>query len=112
VVVSIRGAQVKIAVIGDQHTVLGFRLAGAEGKEPGAKPSETLDEFMQRDDLGVLVITSELAKSLRKNIQRWKMEKHFPIIVEIQEFGNDMDEDRIAQLLKRAVGMNITTSQQ
>jgi len=100
----------KIAVIGDRHTVLGFRLAGTEGTEPGEDPRITLEEHMEREDLGVLIITSELAGSLKKDIARWKREKHFPIIVEIQEFGKIMTEDRIGELLKRAVGMDITGS--
>lgn len=99
----------KIAVLGDRHTVLGFALAGVEGKEPGTHPLKILDEFMGREDIGILIITSEIAETLKREISRWKREKHFPIIVEIQEFGKDLTSDRIGELLKRAVGMDITT---
>lgn len=99
----------KVAVLGDRHTVLGFALAGVEGKEPGDRPRKILDEFMEREDLGILIITSEIAKTLRKDISRWKYQKHFPIVVEIQEFGKELTEDHIGQLLKRAVGMDIMT---
>ena len=99
----------KVAVLGDRHSVLGFALAGVEGKEPGSHPMKILDEFMSRDDLGILIITSEIAQTLKHEIAHWKREKHFPIIVEIQEFGKELTEDRIGELLKRAVGMDITT---
>ena len=99
----------KVAVLGDRHSVLGFTLAGIEGKEPGPHPMKILDEYMARDDLGILIITSEIAQTLKHEIAHWKREKHFPIIVEIQEFGKELTEDRIGELLKRAVGMDITT---
>lgn len=98
----------KIAVLGDRHSVLGFALAGVEAREPGPHPVKVLDEFMSRDDLGILVITSEIAGTLRHEIAHWKRQKNFPIIVEIQEFGKERTEDRIGELLKRAVGMDIT----
>lgn len=98
----------KIAVIGDRHTVLGFQLAGAEGTVPTNDPQKTLDEYMNRDDLGVLIVTCGIADELRSQISRWKREKNFPIIVEIQEFGKELTTDRIGELLKRAVGMDIS----
>ncbi len=99
----------KVAVLGDRHTVLGFALAGVEGKEPGSHPLKILDDFMSRDDLGILIITSEISETLKHEIAQWKMQKHFPIVVEIQEFGKELSGDRIGELLKRAVGMDITT---
>ena len=99
----------KIAVLGDRHTVLGFALAGVEGKEAGEHPLKILDEFMSREDLGILIITSEIAETLGREISYWKKQKHFPIVVEIQEFGKELTKDRIGELLKRAVGMDITT---
>jgi vacuolar-type H+-ATPase subunit F/Vma7 len=99
----------KVAVLGDRHSVLGFQLAGIEGKEPGPHPMKVLDDFMERDDLGILIVTSEIAQTLKHEIATWKRRKHFPIIVEIQEFGKELTEDRIGDLLKRAVGMDIST---
>ena len=52
----------RIAVIGDRHTVLGFSLAGVEGTVPGDRPEETLKEFMGKEDLGVLIITAGLGR--------------------------------------------------
>lgn len=98
----------KVAVFGDRHTVLGFSLAGVEGTEPGDHPRDTLNGLMERDDLGVLIITQGIAESLRTDITGWKQRKHFPIIVEIPEFGSEPGRDRIGELLKRAVGMDIT----
>lgn len=99
----------KVAVLGDRHTVLGFALAGIEGNVSGEHPLKLLNEFMERDDLGILIITSGVAETLRKEISQWKYQKHFPIIVEIQEFGKELTKDRIGELLKRAVGMDIST---
>ncbi len=95
----------RIAVIGDRHTVLGFALAGVEGKEPGDNPAETLNDYMNQDDLGVLIITSGAAEALQNEIERWKKERNFPIVVEIREHGKEITKDRINALLKRAVGM-------
>jgi len=98
---------VRIAVIGDRHTVLGFSLAGVEGKEPNGNPREVLMKFMDQDDLGVLIVTSGVADELRKDLDRMKKERYYPIIVEIPEYGKELTEDHIRELLKKAVGMDI-----
>jgi vacuolar-type H+-ATPase subunit F/Vma7 len=99
----------RIAVIGDRHTVLGFSLAGVEGAEPGSDPRETLLNYMDQEDLGVLIITSGVADLLRKDIEHLKKERNFPIVVEIPEHGKEITVDRINDLLKKAVGMDIKT---
>ncbi len=99
----------KIAILGDRHTLLGFSLAGVEGREPGEDPAATLEELMTDEDLGVLIITCGIAEILHKEIQFWKRERNFPIVVEIPEHGMEMSRDRINELLKRAVGMDIKT---
>jgi len=97
----------KIAVFGDRHTVLGFSLAGVEGKVAGEHPGEMLREFMLQEDLGVLIITGGVAEMLRSEVEYWKRQKNLPIVVEIPEFGKEVKEDRIRKLIKRAVGMEI-----
>lgn len=97
----------KIAVFGDRHTVLGFSLAGIEGKVAGENAKETLSEFMRNEELGVLIITTGVAENLRTEVEYWKRQKNLPIVVEIPEFGKEVKEDRIRNLIKRAVGMEI-----
>ena len=97
----------KIAVFGDRHTVLGFSLAGVEGKVADDHPAETLKEFMLNDDLGVLIITTGVADMLRSEVEYWKKQKNLPIVMEIPEFGKEVKEDRIRNLIKRAVGMEV-----
>ena len=99
----------RIAVIGDRHTVLGFSLAGVEGTVPGDRPEETLKEFMGKEDLGVLIITAGIASELYRDIERYKRQQNFPIVVEIPEHGKEISEDSIGKLMKRAVGMDIKT---
>ena len=67
----------KVSVIGDRDTVMGFALTGikdlyaVEDRE-GAK--EALSQVMQNPDMGVVIISERYAHSLREDIRRWREE--------------------------------------
>lgn len=106
----------KIAVIADRDTSLGFALTGikdlyAVNNREEAKSA--LAEVMQDPDMGVVIITERYAHSLREDIRRWREEKPlYPLLVEVQDkSGPIRREDPIRILIKRAVGLDIKASE-
>jgi V/A-type H+-transporting ATPase subunit F len=102
----------KIAVIADKDTALGFALTGikdifAVGNREDAK--EALSEVMHSNDIGIVIITERYAHSLREDIQRFREDKPlYPLLVEVSDKKGKMRrEDPIRLLIKRAVGLDI-----
>ena len=59
----------KVAVLGDRHSVLGFTLAGIEGKEPGPHPmSMALTESNDDHTVRVLEVLIERVQRLETSI--------------------------------------------
>ena len=106
-----------IGLIADIDTVIGFSLAGVKitytvpdtDQEAGWKAAkEAVTDIMQRDDIGILIITVKIAEGTRKHIEREKQFKPlYPIIVEIPDKGGFPAgaEDPIRKLIKRTTGV-------
>jgi V/A-type H+-transporting ATPase subunit F len=106
----------KIAVIADADTAMGFALTGikdlyAVDNREDAKSA--LSEVMQNEDIGVVIITERYAHSLREDIRRWREDKPlYPLLVEVQDKKGPVSrEDPIRLLIKRAVGLDISASE-
>ncbi len=71
--------------IGDEDTARGFRLAGVEGRAVAgaAETAAALDEAAALDNCGVIIITKAAARLARAKIEKIKLERTKPLIVEI-----------------------------
>jgi V/A-type H+-transporting ATPase subunit F len=102
-----------IVVIGDEDTVVGFRLAGVVDSLVHENPAET-DRFIRdclQRDVGVVVITDRVAAEVSELLGRLRSEKGRvkPIFVEIPDKRGPLEaEDRLQQLVRRVVGAEIT----
>lgn len=106
----------KICVIGDKDTVLGFALTGIKALYPSddrEAAKDALAEVMSDPDFGVIIITERYALSLDDEIRRWREEKPlYPLIVEIQDKKGPLArEDPIRLLIKRAVGLDMKSDE-
>ena len=75
---------VKFFCIGDADTVAGFRLAGIAG-ETTETPEETkaaMEAARSRPACGVIIITEQLADSIRDTIEAMRLERQGPLVVE------------------------------
>jgi V/A-type H+-transporting ATPase subunit F len=100
----------KIAVIADNPTVVGFRLAGVEhtftltGKEAEQKLSELLSD----PSYGIIIIHEKLMESID-----WKLKKRIeatakPIVIAIPDAGGPIEQsESISMLIKRALGLDL-----
>jgi len=100
----------KIGVIGDRDTVIGFALSGVKNRVTPKDKKEAenaLSKFMEEPGVGVIIITEKLAEMIRKEINAWKTRKPlYPVIVEIPDKKEIMErEDRIEKIIRRAVGV-------
>lgn len=102
----------RVAVIADKDTSLGFALTGIKdlyAVENREEAKSALAEVMQNSEIGVVIITERYAHSLRADIARWREEKPlYPLLVEVSDKKGKMTrEDPIRLLIKRAVGLDI-----
>jgi V/A-type H+-transporting ATPase subunit F len=102
----------KIAVIADKDTALGFALTGIKeifAVENRDEAKSALTEVMESNDIGIVIITERYAHSLREDIQRFREDKPlYPLLVEVSDKKGKMRrEDPIRLLIKRAVGLDI-----
>lgn len=100
----------KIGVIGDRDTTIGFALSGVKNRitpKDKKEAENALAKFMEDPNIGVIIITEKLAEMLRKEINAWKTRKPlYPVIVEVPDKKGVMEkEDRIEKVIRRAVGV-------
>ena len=101
----------KIAGMVDQDTAMGFRLAGIkELFVPKGNSVKILNEISERDDIGILFITEQIAENLGKYLKDFRIRNNIPIVVEIPDKkGKRKDHvDFVSHLIKKAVGVEIT----
>lgn len=95
----------KIVALGDQETLTALRLAGIQDTY---ETKEEFNEVCNDTTVGLILITEKLARELASQINEIRMQKLFPIIVEIPDKeGPEHKKDRIGQIIKRAVGVEL-----
>lgn len=105
----------EIALIGDTHTVNGFRLAGIrkaflidEMKRQNTR--ETIKGLFD-DDIGILLVTEKVYQELGNELEEANRFKKglMPIILEIPDSSGPLVDkiDPMRQLIKRTVGFEI-----
>jgi vacuolar-type H+-ATPase subunit F/Vma7 len=100
----------KIVAICDESVAIGLELAGVhEVYVPDGDEKELFQDIVNRDDVGILFITEDVAKTISRDLKEFFLQgKEFPIIVEIP--GKEKVEgyvDNISALIKRAVGISV-----
>jgi V/A-type H+-transporting ATPase subunit F len=102
----------KLLVIGDEPLAIGFRLAGVENVIQASKDDfqRKLEAALENKEFGVIVVNE-----LMFNTIDWKLRKRietnpYPIIIKIPDISGSSEEgESIRELVKRALGIDITT---
>ena len=100
----------KFYVIGDEDTVLGFRLAGVEGEvvRTPEEASRSLERAFQEEGLGVIIIPERIAAEIRQHVDRYVYKTSFPLIIEIPDRLGPMEErGSIREMIRAAVGVSL-----
>jgi len=97
-------------VIGDEDTVLGFSLAGTNGivVRDAAGARQALEESIEQEDLGIIIITERIATLIRPEIKAHFYNTARPLIVEIPDrLGPLPDRISVKEVVQAAVGIRM-----
>ncbi|MBW1839990.1 MAG: V-type ATP synthase subunit F [Deltaproteobacteria bacterium] len=101
----------ELVVIGDEDTRTGFKLAGVTRTYPGDEANIHLEEMLQDDTIGIIMINEKFAEENREVLNRARKEKKrlTPIIVEISDNTGPIKReiDPLQELIRRALGAQI-----
>jgi len=100
----------KFYVIGDADTVLGFSLAGVDGRivNTQEETSTALKEAFEKKDLGVIVITERAAQQVRYEVDQYIYKTTFPLIIEIPDRkGPVQGRGSVRDMIRSAVGIQL-----
>ena len=100
----------KFYVIGDEDTVLGFRLAGIEGESVGTAEETrvALETAFGQDDVAVIIIPERVAAQVRDQVNQYLYKTTFPLIIEIPDRLGPMEgRGSIRDLIRSAIGIHM-----
>jgi V/A-type H+-transporting ATPase subunit F len=100
----------KLMVIGHAEAVLGFSLAGVGGRIAGnaAEANQALDEALEADDIGIILVTDDVAAMIETRMNQLKMHSTVPLVVEIPApAGSRPDKPPLSEVVKRAIGIKL-----
>jgi V/A-type H+-transporting ATPase subunit F len=98
---------VRVVVLGDEHTIYALGLLGFEGMVVAKdKALEVLTELTRSDDVGLVMVTSDLVDNFRDQFERLRMRSTRPIIAEIPSLaGVTYREVNYLAILRSALGI-------
>ena len=101
----------KFYLISDNiDTRMGMRLAGIEGTvvHGTEEVSKALDEAMELEDVGIILITEKALKECPDKVMDYKLNRTVPLIVEIPDRHATANiSDTISKYLAEAVGIKL-----
>jgi len=102
----------KLQVIGHPKAVLGFSLVGVNGR-PAATADEAnkaLDEALAAPDLGIILVTEDVAALIESRMDELKKRSSEPLVVEIPSpavNGEQIKRPSLGEIVFRAIGVKI-----
>lgn len=99
----------KIAVLGDKDTALGFKLAGVhevysfeDTPLDMERLRNKLSELIERGDVGIILITERFVQKIEIP------DVKFPIILQVPDkSGSRFGEEQIKEIVRRAIGVEL-----
>jgi V/A-type H+-transporting ATPase subunit F len=97
-------------VIADEDTVLGFRFAGVRGRAvtSAAEARAALAEQVEAGDVGVIILTDEVAQTIEDEVNRMRFESTMPLVVQIPgPTGPAENRPDLTALIREAMGVRV-----
>jgi len=100
----------KVLVIGHPDAVLGFSLAGVAGRvaTTAAEVNEALDDAQSSKDVGIVLVTQDVAELISARMEHLKLRSTVPLIVEIPSQGGVPEgQASLGEIVLRAIGIKL-----
>jgi V/A-type H+/Na+-transporting ATPase subunit F len=100
----------KVLVIGHPEAVLGFSLAGVGGRVASTadEVNQALDEAQASKDVGIVLVTQDVAKLIPARMEQLKLRSTVPLVVEIPAGGGEpQGEESLGEIVLRAIGIRL-----
>ena len=100
----------KVLVIGHPEAVLGFSLAGVGGRAvtTAEEASQALDEALRSKDIGIVLVTQDIAGMLQERVEDLKLHSTIPLVVEIPSpAGVPADQPSLSEVVLKAIGIKL-----
>jgi V/A-type H+/Na+-transporting ATPase subunit F len=100
----------KVLVIGHPDAVLGFSLAGVGGRVAtnADEVNQALDEAQASKDLGIVLVTQDVAQLIPARMERLKLRSTVPLVVEIPSRGGVAEgQESLGDIVLRAIGIRL-----
>jgi V/A-type H+-transporting ATPase subunit F len=100
----------KVLVIGHPVAVLGFSLAGVNGRAvtTAEEADRALNEALASKDVGIILVTQDVAGMIQARVEDLKLHSTIPLVVEIPSpAGVSPDEPSLGEVVLRAIGIKL-----
>ena len=100
----------KYSIIGDEDTVLGFRMVGVSGKvaENADEAQRAFQAVLQDKETSIIIITERIADMIRPIVNKYLFTVSFPLIVEIPDrTGLKPGRPGIREMVNTAIGIKL-----
>lgn len=100
----------KVLVIGHPEAVLGFSLAGVSGRvaTTAAEVNEALDAVQASKDVGIVLVTQDVAQLIPARMEHLKLRSTIPLVVEIPAQGGVPEgQESLGEIVLRAIGIKL-----
>jgi V/A-type H+-transporting ATPase subunit F len=100
----------KVLVIGHPEAVLGFSLAGVGGRvaRTAEEVNQALDEAQASKDVGIVLVTQDVAELIPARMERLKLRSTVPLVVEIPAQGGvPQGQESLGDIVLRAIGIRL-----
>jgi V/A-type H+-transporting ATPase subunit F len=96
-------------VIGDRDMITGFRLVGVDGVEVTTVENArlALSKAVANVDLAIIIISEEFSTKMRDEIDKLRLSRVAPLIVEIPGRLGPSGEIRMSDLITKTLGIKI-----
>lgn len=90
-------------------TQVGMRLAGIEGVQVHNREDAlaAIDKASQTPDIGILLITENLASLCADKLAPMKLSQNTPLVVEIPDRHGTRTKDSITRHIREAIGVKL-----
>ncbi len=100
----------KVLVVGNPEAVLGFSLVGVSGKAAAtaAEANQILDEALEASDVGIILVTQDVAGLIAARMDELKLHSTVPLVVEIPgPAGVGPDQPSLSEVVLKAIGIKL-----